>query len=544
MLFIVCAGAVALSMQAGQGTWSQRGPDAVADLDLLSIRQVAAEVDVAFADLHRQRSVTATDRADDLMIARRISLALTGSIPSLAEIRELESQPDSARLDQLLCRLLNEPRCHDYLAERLARTLVGVADGPFLIYRRHRFVDWLAGQIRENAGWDEVVTTMLTADGVWTDSPAVNFYTRTIVPDAEDRPNPDPVLLASRVSRGLLGMRIDCIACHDDFLGNVSLGDVDDPRAGTQTDFHALAAFFAETQNSILGIRDQSAGERSYRTRLVGDDDKTEIEPAVPFHESLLPASGVLRDDLAAWITHRDNRPFARGIVNRIWALLLTEPLIEPVDDIPLCGPFPIALECLVDDFVEQGCDLRRLIRVIASTRAFQCQSRTPLTADLESDSGAFDSFPFRRLRSEQIAGSIIAASSLKASDETTRALGRLRNAIETGEFIERFGDAGEDEMDEPAETVPRQLLMLNGKLVNERIKDDVFAPAHIASLSPDAETAIETAFLCTLSRRPTESERAWFSIQISFDKRNSATRQIQDLYWSLLNSAEFATSH
>ena len=44
-------------------------------------------------------------------------------------------------------------------------------------------------------------------------------------------------------------------------------------------------------------------------------------------------------------MTNPQNKPFARATVNRIWALMFGKPLVNPVDDIPLEGPFPPALD-------------------------------------------------------------------------------------------------------------------------------------------------------------------------------------------------------
>ena len=59
---------------------------------------------------------------------------------------------------------------------------------------------------------------------------------------------PDPVRLAGRTARAFLGMRIDCLQCHDDKLGNVEVGSEDDLHSGTQANFHELAAFFGSAE--------------------------------------------------------------------------------------------------------------------------------------------------------------------------------------------------------------------------------------------------------------------------------------------------------
>ena len=96
-----------------------------------------------------------------------------------------------------------------------------------------------------------------------------------------------------------------------------------------------------------------------------------------------LPICGRPRQRLARWVTHPENRAFARATVNRVWALMFGRPLVEPVDEIPLKNslenPYPPGLETLADDFIIHKFDLQRLIRVIAATRVFGLDSISPL---------------------------------------------------------------------------------------------------------------------------------------------------------------------
>ncbi len=82
-------------------------------------------------------------RPPDLLVARRLALGLMGTVPSLEEIRQLETLPPEQRLPWWLDHILQDRRFADYFAERLARAYVGTEDGPFILYRRSRFVSWL-----------------------------------------------------------------------------------------------------------------------------------------------------------------------------------------------------------------------------------------------------------------------------------------------------------------------------------------------------------------------------------------------------------------
>src|SRR5262249_43379121 len=136
------------------------------------------------------------------------------------------------------------------------------------------------------------------------------------------------------------------------------------------------------------------------------------IAPRVPFLPEALPAQGSRRQQLAAWVTDPRNQPFARALVNRVWALLFGRPLVEPVDDLGTAGAPPAALQILADDLAAHGYDLRRLIRLIVATEAFQLDS----AADHEitdAQEKVFAAFPLTRLRPDQVAASILQSASL-----------------------------------------------------------------------------------------------------------------------------------
>ena len=506
-----------------------------------SVAGVVSSIDLAFEDQWFEAGLNVANVADDLLVARRLSLGLSGTIPSVQELKKLEQQPSDQRISWWVSRLLEDTRTHDYLAERLARAWVGVEGGPFLLYRRRRFVSWLSDQIESNRRYDYLVKQLLTDEGIWTDSPAVNFYTRNIIPDTGTDDKPDPVLLAGRTARAFVGIQLDCVQCHDDFLDNIYVGDPDAPRNGEQMDFHRMAAFFGGTRASFFGINDIENEKASWKYQLLHDDEETEIEPAVPWSPELCPDDLPLRKRLAHWVTHPDNRPFTRAIVNRMWAIMSGQPMMEPVDNIPLDGPFPKVMEILVEDFIEHDFDLQRLIRLIANSKAYRLESSADHEITSEHEA-AFAAFPMKRLRPEQMAGAISQASTLRPIDERAHIMMQLQKYGEVADFVKRYGDPGENEFAQTGETVTQKLLMFNGEMVNKRISEGAFSSAHISGLSPDTEKAIETVYLATLSRRPASEELAYFVER--FKECEDPKHSVAQLYWSLINSLEFGWNH
>lgn len=510
-------------------------PDAGPPPDADFLRTVAA-VDAAFRAEWQSAGLEPAAPADELLIARRLALGLAGTIPSLEEIRLLEARPPGERLAWWREGLLADPRTNDYLAERFARAYVGTEDGPFLLFRRRRFVAWLSEQLANDRPYDALVRELITSEGLWTDAPATNFITVTIVNNQHDA-QPNPNRLAGRVARAFLGKRIDCAECHDHPF-----------EPWKQADFQGLAACFSQTRRSYRGIAEDPRAKAEIRDPLT--EAPLAVAPRVPYLPDLAPDTGNERARLAAWVTHPENKAFARAAVNRVWAILFGRPLVEPIDDLRDGDPRPAAMDLLADDFAAHGYSLRRLIRLVSSTEVFQLDSRArddrPEYAVNADHERAWAVFPLSRLRPEQVIGSLLQAGSLATLDAESNILVQAARAIQTNQFVERYGDLGEDEFTTQGGTIPQRLLMMNGSLLRDKIQNPVVfnACAHTILFAPNDRAAIETAYLTVLSRRPTDAEREGLGKLLAGKRNNERMRAFQDIYWALLNSTEFSWNH
>jgi len=497
-----------------------------------SLDAAVAKVDTAFRASWTAAGLEPTPEADALSLARRLSLALTGAPPSLEEIRRLESLPEGADpVAAWLDHLFADRRSAYYLAERFARAFVGVETGPFLVFRRRRLVNWLGDQIESNRPYDAVVRDLVSAEGLWTTKPETNFLTVTVVEGGKE--GPDEMKLAGRTARAFLGLSLDCMQCHDDMFGD----------RWKQADFHQLASFFAQADLNLTGIHDDP--KKAYETRYLGETASVKVDPTVPYGSGFFRKDGSRREQLARWITHPDNTPFARAAVNRTWAILFGKPLVDPVDNLPIDGPFPAGLEELVREFTASGYDLRHLIRLIALSEPFRRESRSadpdkPTTTEQESSWAAF---PLTPLRPEQVAGSVIQSTTLKALDSNTHILQKLRRFGETQDFVKRYGDPGEEEFAGESGTIPQRLLLMNGKLVRERTEPNpvMNSSTRISKYSPSDETAVKAAFLASLTRYPAQTELDHFVAGLAGTKGDARDQAFADLCWTLINTTEFS---
>jgi hypothetical protein len=495
--------------------------------DADDFRTTVARVNSAIQARYVEAGLEPAPLADPLTIARRLSLALNGSIPSLQEIRQFEAYQGDQRIQWWLEGILEGRRSADYLAERFARVFVGTEDGPFIIYRRRRFVSWLSDEFLKNRRYDELCRELIASEGLWTDKPATNFITVTV---EQGKGQPNAERLAGRVSRAFLGIRLDCAQCHNHFF-----------EKWKQADFQGLAAFFGQTKEGLTGTHDAD-GELKLENRKTGEMQV--IAPRVPFLAELLPEAGTRRQRLAAWVTHPRNPYFARVTVNRAWALMFGRPMLEKVDDVSSTEDIPPALPFLADDFVAHNFDLHRLFRVIAATDAFQRDSAADHELT-EAHEKLWAAFPMTRLRPEQVVGSLQQAASLTTLNAETHILIRLATFGARNEFLKRYGDTGEDEFDNRGGTIPQRLLLMNGDLVHDRTKEGLFTAAtRIAWQAKDDAAAVRTAYLTVLTRPPTPEEADHFEKRLAGSTGNERARRMEDLTWALINSTEFSWNH
>jgi hypothetical protein len=274
----------------------------------------------------------------------------------------------------------------------------------------------------------------------------------------------------------------------------------------------------------------------------------------VPFYDELNNQQGSSREQLARWVTHPQNKPFARATVNRFWAMLFGRPLVEPIDDIPLEMPegeqYPPGLELLADDFVAHGYDVRRLIRLMAACEPMLVDSQADFEITPQHERH-WAAFPLSRLRPEQMAGALIQSSSLTTINGDAHVILQVTMFGQTNQFVERYGDMGDDEFIARGGTIPQRLLMMNGELVKERTGENPImnATSRIAMLTRKPAKQVEVAYLATLTRRPTETELAHFVARLQDTDGGDGDRRtrqeaLEDLYWTLINSTEFSWNH
>ena len=247
------------------------------------------------------------------------------------------------------------------------------------------------------------------------------------------------------------------------------------------------------------------------------------------------------RTELAKLITSHDNVWFARAFVNRMWAEMVGQGFYMPLDDM---GPertaaHPEVLELLADDFTANNYDVKRLVRTIANTTAYQRQIRD---VDPAQPAGRFASTTATRLRSDQLFSAILAA--LQYSDDppadTEDELKRpARFRGPRAHFDELFGFDPSTPRDDVIGTVPQALFLMNSPFLNRLITGRGNSSlARILKEHPSDDDAVNELYLLVLAREATDGERKTCNDYIK-DVGNRP-EAYEDLMWSLFNSTEF----
>jgi hypothetical protein len=143
---------------------------------------------------------------------------------------------------------------------------------------------------------------------------------------------------------------------------------------------------------------------RRFLTAIAGDEQP---------HISSDAGSGRL--ELARRIVSRDNPFFARVIVNRVWQHLFGRGIVPTVDNFGVLGEppsHPDLLDHLATRFIEDSYSIKRLIRTIMLSRAYQMASHGSEPADAaDPNNSLVHRQNLRRLEGEPLRDAILSLS-------------------------------------------------------------------------------------------------------------------------------------
>jgi Protein of unknown function (DUF1549)/Protein of unknown function (DUF1553) len=452
--------------------------------------------------IRQTKPLPPAEPAGDEVFLRRAYLDLTGTIPSVADARDFLESTSGTKRHLLIQSLLDDKRFPEHFAGLWARTLApaGNTRGPL--------EQWLRGEFRKNAPFDQITRALLTASGDATTASPAGFYFAV---------GNSPERLADAVGRGLLGIRLGCAQCHNHPMADWK-----------REDFWGLAAFFAGTGNSARQVGDGFA-VRITATGGSKEYDAKFLDGPPPQFTGGRPPRAVLAD----WLATPQNRYFAANVVNRVWQDLCGAGLVSSVDDLDTikADERGLILDELAAKFATSGFNFRWLVEGICLSKAYQ-QASAP-----EAESGTFRR-PVRTLSPEQLFAALDQSLSLKK--------GRMLSPRYTqeGQTLRAQLDAarGTSPTDYKA-GIPQALLLMNGSMISKAttLEDSLTLRAVVdAPFLGDGEK-LDTLFLAAYSRPPRADERERFMKILMASADSEARKQAYaNIFWALLNSPEF----
>ncbi len=478
------------------------------------------------AKLNKIRILPSTICSDEVFL-RRVSIDITGRLPTEEEYTTYMADTDPAKRAKLVDRLLERKEFSEIWAMKWAELLMIKSNNQVSTKSAFLYASWLTDQIARNVPLDKMVQELLGSSGGTFKAPATNYY----------QVERDTLKVAENVAQVFMGIRTQCAQCHNHPFDR-----------WTMDDYYSFAAFFSQ-----IGRKQAE----DYREIIVFNSGGGEV--AHPVGGRVMPpkflggpvadvAGKDRREVLAKWLTSTDNPYFATSVANRVWAHFFGKGIVEPVDDIRVSNPAsnPELFKTLGDKLVEYNYDFKRLVRDICNSQTYQ--RATERNESNLTDERNFAHGNVRRIPAESLLDCLCqitnAPDKFQGIPIGSRAV-QIADGGTSNYFLTTFGRAPRDTVcaceakTEP--TLSQSLHMLNGSTVNGKIQQGGVVRDLLAAGKTPPQI-IETLYIRCLSRKPEPVEMEKLMTVVT--TAENPQLGLDDVFWAILNSREFVFNH
>jgi hypothetical protein len=530
--------------------------------------------------------VTPAPQTNDYEFIRRITLDLTGRIPTPARVASFvgDSSPDkrSNLVDELIARpewidkwtmFLGDLYQNNSRNSQIPRYPDGVKG----------FNDYVRAALKANKPYNQIATDLITATGndSYTNG-ALNYLVGGVVTGGPIQDIFDQQ--TANIFTQFMGMsHVNCLLCHNGrgHLDALSLW-------GSQTTRYQawqLSSYLShtdETRTPVAGatnnqpyywnVVDNTAraktdyplntttGNRPAR-QPVGSQKN--VAPLYILNSDKPKAGEAYRAALARAMT--GDLQFARATVNYVWAYFFGVGIVDPPDqfdparldpDNPPAAPWtlqpsnPQLLNALAQEFVDNKYDLQWLMRTIVNSKAYQLSSRYDGDYNAAWDA-LFARHMVRRLWSEEVHDAIAQSSNIIPTYNVA-VNGALNWAMQfpeplntptAGNAVTPFLDAflrgnRDDQVRSGDGSILQALDLMNDPFVMSRTRSNgPAASLLVSSLSQPNTQLVDTLFVAVLSRHPSPDE---VTAGVNLLQSGARNQQAESLLWSLYNKVDF----
>lgn len=469
-----------------------------------------------WAQLQRA-GLTTTAPVDDRRFARRVYLDVIGLLPTPEELAAFTGDAQTGRRERLVDRLLadsaryaghwlsfwNDALRNDYRG-------TGYIDGG-----RQQITGWLHHALLANLPFDRFVTELVDP------TPASAGYVKGIIWRGVVNASQTPEMQAAQnISQLFMGVNLKCASCHDSFINDWSLASA-----------YGMATIFAEQPLELFAC-DKPTGEQAAPCFLY--PELGDIAAAAPKAER--------QKQLAALLTSPQNGRLSRTIVNRLWQRLLGVGLVEPADDMEQPAWNPDLLDWLAEDLVAHRYDLKRTLRLILTSRAYQLPAVS--VSEPPPKDYVFRGPAVRRLTAEQFRDALATVTGVwfdkpAAKLDPPAATNQVRASLVASDPLQTaLGRPPREQMmtSRPATATTLQALELtNGETLSRLLRQG--AERLLATKPASGAALADELFARALTRPPAAAERALAGELLG---ETPTTDHVADLLWAVAVLPEF----
>ena len=478
--------------------------------------------------------------ASDAAFIRRAYLDAIGVLPTAEEVEDFLNDQSADKRARLIDRLMERDEYADYWAYKWSDLLL-VSSRKLRTNGMWAFYNWIRDSVKSNKPWERFAREIFTGAGSTRSNGALNYFVL----------HKDTVELAENVTQAFLGQRLTCARCHNHPM-----------EKWTQKQYYQFANLF-----SRVGIKNgDQPGENVIFAQTAGNINHPRLlRPLAPTPLDGKPFSLDSPEDrrfhFAEWLTSPSNEYFARNIVNRVWGNFMGRGLVHPIDDVRATNPASNEelFSALTTDFVKNGYDIKRLIRLIMNSSTYQLSSEA--NAVNQQDSVYYSRYIVKRLPAEvlldimsQVTGVPTAFPGYPAG---IRAM-QLPDIRVQSQFLSSFGrperiicDAAERSSDP---SIAQALHVINGDTLNKKLSSVDGYVALFLKLGLSDSRIADHVYLSAFSRLPANAEKTVVldalrkareapaaTPEAALERRRQA---LEDMMWALLTSKEFMFNH
>jgi hypothetical protein len=498
--------------------------------------------------------VSSASPADDATFLRRVSVDLTGVIPTCDEAKAFLADADDQKRSKLIDRLLDDSRHARHQADVWDMVYFGRHPPGYDAPKREGFQKWLQESFANNLPYDQLARALLIAEGNSAEQGAPMYL-------VQYAGRPEDAAMA--VSQTFLGVQLQCARCHSHPY-----------EPWTQQDFFGLAAFFSRLTTIRAGkagqldkvfVAEMNTGEIRFggpagdaKPGKSGDVVKPKFllaaaldEPdlTAEFKDEKRPKEGEpppppkfsRKDKLAEWVVAADNQMFARAAVNRVWSQFMGRGIVQPVDNMsPSNKPsHPELLDALAAEFAAHRFDMKWLLREMCNSRTYQLGAGGDVT---DAKPRWFERARTRPLSAEELLESWRIATGFDDVFSASGKKSEQRFHGVTWDYVKRFFGEPNNGVGDFQGGMQEHLYLNNGELGRLIVSEKGGLVDAIAKSDAAWPDRVDRLFLSILTRPPTDEERSKFVEYL--DTKDQPAERLREAIWALMTCSEFRFNH